>query len=50
MGKTKKNDGKVGFGKMKIKAWFVRFFKCSLNFRAHALQLELSKVNISNFV
>ena len=35
---------------MKIKTWFVRFFKCSLNFRAHALQLELSKVSISNFV
>ena len=33
---------------MKIKN--MRFFKCSLNFRAHALQLELSKVSISNFV
>ena len=35
---------------MKIKTWFVRFFKCSLNFRAHALQSELSKTSISNFV
>ena len=26
------------------------FFKCLLNLRAHALQLELNKVNISNFV
>ena len=29
---------------------FVSFFKCSLNFRAHALQSELTKVSISNFV
>ena len=29
---------------------FVRFFKCSLNFRAHALQSELSKTSILNFV
>ena len=29
---------------------FVCFFKCSLNFRAHALQSELSKTSISNFV
>ena len=49
-GKNGKNDVKVGFGKMKIKTWFVRFFKCLLNFRAHALQSELSKVSISNFV
>ena len=35
---------------MKTKTWFVRFFKCSLNFGAHALQSELSKVMISNFV
>ena len=35
--KCGKNDVKVGVGKMKIKTWFVRFFKCSLNFRAHAL-------------
>ena len=26
------------------------FFKCSLNFRAHVLQSELTKVSISNFV
>ena len=50
MEKTKKNNVLVGFGKMKIKTLFVRFFKCSLNFRAHALQLELSKVSIFNFV
>ena len=29
---------------------FCCFFKCSLNFRAHALQSELNKVSISNFV
>ena len=45
-----KNDLKVGVGKMKIKTWFVRFFKCSLNFRAHALPSELSKVSICNFL
>ena len=26
------------------------FFKCSLNFRAHAPQLELNKVSILDFV
>ena len=36
--KVLKIDIKVGVGKMKIKTWFVRFFKCSLNFWAHALQ------------
>ena len=46
----KKNHVKVGFGNMKIKTWFVCFFKFSLNLRAHALQLELSKVSISNLV
>ena len=50
MGKTEKNNLKVGFGEMKIKTWFVCFFKCSLNLRAHALQSELSKVSIYNFV
>ena len=39
----------VGAGKMKIKAYFV-IFKCSLNFRAHALQSELNNVSILNFV
>ena len=29
---------------------YVCFFKCSLNFRAHALQSELSKTSKSNFV
>ena len=29
---------------------FCCFFKCSLNFRAHALQLELNKVGYTNFV
>ena len=48
-GKNEKNYVKVELGKMKIKTWNVRFFKCSLNFRAHALQSELSKVSISNF-
>jgi len=28
---------------------YVRFFKCLLNFRAHALQFELNKVEITNF-
>ena len=28
---------------------FVRFFKCSLNFRAHALQFELNKVGYTSF-
>ena len=27
----------------------VRFFKCSLNFRAHALQFKLNKVEYTNF-
>ena len=48
--KVQKNDIKVGVGKMKIKAWFVCFFKSSLNFKAHALQSELRKVSIYNFV
>ena len=29
---------------------FVCFFKCSLNFKAHALQSELNKVRYTNFV
>ena len=49
MGKTEKNYVQVQFGKMKIKTWFVRFFKCLLNFRAHALQFELNKVGYTNF-
>ena len=48
--KCGKNDVKVGVGKIKIKTWFVCFFKCSLNFRAHALPSELSQVSISNFL
>ena len=28
---------------------FVRFFKCSLNFKAHALQFELNNVGYTNF-
>ena len=32
---------------MKTKTWFVCFFKCTLNFRANALQ---SEVSISYFV
>ena len=34
--KCRNNDVKVGVGKMKIKH-FCPFFKCSLNFGAHAL-------------
>ena len=29
---------------------FSCFFKCLLNFRAHALQSEVTKVSVSNFV
>ena len=29
---------------------FVCFFKCSLNFQAHALQFELNNVGYTNFV
>ena len=51
MRKCKKNYVKVGVGKMKAKTFFVFFFfKCSLNFKAHALQSELKKISISNFV
>ena len=46
----KKNDFKVVVGKMKTKFFFCPFFKCSFNFRAHALQSELNKVIISNVV
>ena len=49
MGKKEKNDVNIRFGKMKIKTWFVCFFKCSLNFRAHALQFELNNVGYTNF-
>ena len=35
---------------MNTKTWFVCSFKFLLNFRAHALQSELSEVSISNFV
>ena len=34
-------------GRQKI---FCHFFKCSISFRAHALQSELNKVSMSNFV
>ena len=44
------NDVKVGVAKMKTKTFFSWFFKFLLNFKAHALQLELNKVSISNFV
>ena len=46
----RKNDPKVRIGKMKTKTWFLCFFKCLLHFRADALQSELNKVSISNFV
>ena len=48
--KCRKNYVNFGVGKIKIKTWFVCFFKCLLNFRAHALQSELSKFSIFNFV
>ena len=35
---------------MKIKTWFVRFFKCSFVLRVGALIFELDKVSMSNFV
>ena len=35
---------------MKIKAWFVRFFKCSFVLRVGAVIFELDKVSMSNFV
>ena len=47
--KLRKNDPNVGIGKMETKTWFVNFFKCSLNFESHALQLKLNKVSISYF-
>ena len=48
--KGKKHYFKVRIGKIKTKNIFCPFFKCSLNFRAYALQSEPSKVSISNFV
>ena len=35
---------------MKIKTWFVRFFKCSFILRVGAVIFELDKVSMSNFV
>ena len=35
---------------MKIKTWFVRFFKCSFVWRVGAVIFELDKVSMSNFV
>ena len=35
---------------MKIKTWFVRFFKCSFVLRVAAVIFELDKVSMSNFV
>ena len=35
---------------MKIKTWFVCFFKCSLVLRDGAVIFELNKVSMSNFV
>ena len=35
---------------MKIKIWFVRFFKCSFVLRVSAVIFELDKVILSNFV
>ena len=35
---------------MKIKTWFVRFFRCSFVLRVRAVIFELNKVSMSNFV
>ena len=35
---------------MKIKTWFVRFFKCSFVLRVGAAIFELDKVSMSNFL
>ena len=35
---------------MKIKTWFVCFFKCSFVLRVGAVIFELDKVSMSNFV
>ena len=35
---------------MKIKTWFVRFFKCSFVLRVGAVIFELDKVSMSNFI
>ena len=35
---------------MKIKTWFVRFFKCSFVLSVGAVIFELDKVSMSNFV
>ena len=35
---------------MKIKTWFIRFFKCSFVLRVVAVIFELAKVGMSNFV
>ena len=35
---------------MKIKTWFVCFFKCSFVFRVGSVIFELDKVSMSNFV
>ena len=35
---------------MKIKTWFVRFFKCSFVLRVGAVIFKLAKVSMSNFV
>ena len=44
-----KNDPIVGIGKIRTKTWFICFFKCLLNFRAHALKSEPNRGSISNF-
>ena len=48
--KVRKKDPKVGICKMKTKKLFVRFFKCSLNFRPHALQSEPKKLVYSSLL
>ena len=48
--KVQTNYIKVGIVKNEDKNIVFPFFKCLLNFRAYALQSELNKFSISNFV
>ena len=45
-----KNDFQGGVSKMKIKTWFVCFFKCLFVLRLGAVIFELDKVSMSNSV
>ena len=50
MRKCGKNYFKVGVGKIKTKKHILSFFQVFALFWAYALQLELNKDSISNFV